>query len=410
MKIIWILAICLAVRLVGLNQSLWLDEAISVQTAKNYSYGEIINKFSPHDFHPPLYYLTLKSWITIFGDSEISVRMPSVVFTLITVYIVYLLAGTNAALLVGLNPLLVYYSQEARMYAMVTMLMTIAIWAMVKNKYWIFALFSFLSFLTFYGSIFLIVVMLLRLLIQTKYKEFLISAVGIVAAYFLIKPLLTTQMSYSKEVLVDVKNWSLVLGKANIKNLLMIPMKFTSGRISFTPKPVYYFVSGIFTFYIFLKTYKRNIYGYFFWGTLIVGSIFSIFTPMLQYFRFLYLVPILGLMIKKDRVALIGFTIFSGVYLMFPTFYREDWKSATKDLPNRIYMIGSFADPVKYYRDEVEVIDIREKVTDKEITVIPYGENIHGVDHQKILTNLGYKLSEQNNFREITTETWHLIY
>jgi len=61
MKIWWILLLCLAVRLIGLNQSLWLDEAISANVAKNYSYSEIVNKFSINDFHPPLYIFSIKN-------------------------------------------------------------------------------------------------------------------------------------------------------------------------------------------------------------------------------------------------------------------------------------------------------------------------------------------------------------
>jgi hypothetical protein len=39
-------------------------------------------------------------------------------------------------------------------------------------------------------------------------------------------------------------------------------------------------------------------------------------------------------------------------------FYREDWKSMAGDLPKSVYMIGSFADPINYYRSDIKVIDI----------------------------------------------------
>ena len=32
------------------------------------------------DFHPPLYYLVLKAWSSVFGYSEFSLRLPSVIF------------------------------------------------------------------------------------------------------------------------------------------------------------------------------------------------------------------------------------------------------------------------------------------------------------------------------------------
>ena len=72
-------------------------------------------------------------------------------------------------------------------------------------------------------------------------------------------------------------------------------------------------------------------------------------------------------------------------------------------------MIGSFGDPVKFYNPEIKVYDLRDKIYESEIIVIPYGELIHGVDHEKILTDLGYKKTEVLNFREISLEKWNLI-
>ncbi len=135
MKLGIILFLSLFLRLIGLNQSLWLDEAISANVAKNYSILEIPNNFSKSDFHPPLYYMMLSAWTDIAGESEISLRMPSVIFSMVTIYVVYLMGGVGAAALVGFNPLLVYYSQEARMYSMVTMLLILGIYFWQKRKY-----------------------------------------------------------------------------------------------------------------------------------------------------------------------------------------------------------------------------------------------------------------------------------
>lgn len=434
MKIWSIIIICLGLRLIGINQSLWLDEAISANVVKNYSYNQIIKKFSPSDFHPPGYYLMLKTWTSIFGYSEISLRMPSVIFSLITIYIVYLLAGVWPAVLTGLNPLLLYYSQEVRMYSMVTMLLTLALYFLIKKKYWWYSLMAFLSFVTFYGSVFMMVAVGLFLLYKKQYKQFLITSSGVVLAVAAMSPLLKMQMENSQEMLLTVKNWSLVLGKANLKNLLLIPIKFTSGRISFEPKIVYYLISGTFALYVFKplapwalplkKGSLKNIrlYDFIFWMTLFIGTIFSIFTPMLQYFRFLYLIPVMALIIGKNKMITAGFLIFSLIYLLNPIFYREDWKNVSKNIGDRVYMIDSFGDPVKYYRPEVMINDIRETIYEKRytgkdkrgkindereiITVIPYGEEIHGADHQQILQNQGYKLVKQNNFRGITIENW----
>ncbi len=408
MKIWQILIFCFLIRLVSLNQSLWLDEAISANVAKNYSFSEIATKFSPSDFHPPLYYLMLKSWTGVFGYSEISLRMPSVIFSLITIYIVYLLAGSKAAWLTGLNPLLIYYSQEARMYSMVTMLLIAALYFFKQKKYLWFNVLAFLSFATFYGSVFLLAALALYLLINKRFKELIISNIGLAAAILALSPLLKLQLQTSKEMLAIVTNWNLVLGKANLKNLLIIPVKFTSGRISFFPKWIYYLVSGTWTMVVLSRLFRKNFWNYLLISTLVIGTIFSIFTPMMQYFRFLYLVPVMAMAIKKSRIVTTGFLIFSLGYLLTPAMWREDWKGLSHDLGNSVYMIESFKDPVKYYRNDVLVKDIRGRIGEKIVTVIPYGEAIHGVDHQQILKEAGYQKINEKSYREVSLETWEL--
>jgi uncharacterized membrane protein len=420
-KFLLLLLFSLGLCLISLDQSLWLDEAISANVVKNYSYGEIVTKFSPSDFHPPLYYLMLKGWTTVFGYSEVSLRMPSVIFFLVTIYMVYLLAGSGAALLTGLNPLLIYYSQETRMYSMVTMLLMLAIYSFRRKKYWWFNVLSFLSFMTFYGSVFLLVALALYLLIKKKYKELILSNLGIVVAILVLSPLLRAQMQNSQEMLLEVKNWSLVLGKANLKNLLLIPIKITSVRISFYPKFGYYFIVGgwaIFVFKPFFSAFAEflplrkgrlkniNFYGYLFWMNLLIGTVFSIFTPMMQYFRFLYLVPVMTMVIRKSKVITVGFLVFSLVYLLDKNMWREDWKSLSRDVGVSVYMISSFGDPIKYYRPEVTIQDVRNNITEKEITVVPYGEVIHGVDHNKILTAAGYDKKTEVDYRGVSLETW----
>ena len=121
----FILLLGFILRLVSLNQSLWLDEAITVLAVKNHSFLQIITQYIGGDFHPPGFYLLLNLWTKIFGYSEVSARFPSVLFGVATIWIVYLLTkklfsekvGLLAAFLLAINPLHIYYSQEARMYA-----------------------------------------------------------------------------------------------------------------------------------------------------------------------------------------------------------------------------------------------------------------------------------------------------
>ncbi len=122
--------LALGLRLYRLDgQSLWYDEAFSVYLARM-DLTEITARTAA-DIQPPLYYYLLHGWIQLFGDSEFSVRSLSALFGIMSVPLAYLLAGQLfrgrlagllAALLLAISPLHVWYSQEARMYTLLTFL------------------------------------------------------------------------------------------------------------------------------------------------------------------------------------------------------------------------------------------------------------------------------------------------
>jgi uncharacterized membrane protein len=416
-------------RLIAVDQSLWLDEAVTAKVVKSFSYIEIVKNFSPGDFHPPLYYLFMKLWTNIFGYSEISLRMPSVIFSLLIGYIIYLIgkqkkAGLWAVVFFLFNPLIVYYSQEARMYMMATFFLTSALYYLVNNKnIFLLALFTILSFWTFYGSIFLIVPMLGYLLIKKQYHRFVASTIMILFAFLVTSPLLYRQFINSRIALQTVTNWSLVLGKANFKNLLLIPIKFSFGRISFYPKQLYYLLSAVWTGVVFLAVIKGGLKNkpllFLLFIPILLGFAISFFSPLLQYFRFLYLIPLMSLLIsfgiKKDRYRIIislGFVILSLTYLLNPSFHREDWKSLAKNLSNerQIYMVTSSSDPLLYYNPTLRIADLEEMdlktKNETKITVIPYTADIHGIDYEKMLLMKNFSLEKKIAFRELLVEKW----
>ena len=137
---IWlIIFISLGLRLIGVNQSMWLDEAISANVSQM-RWGEIISNFSVTDFHPPVYYLFLNLWTKFFGNGVMGMRLSSVLFSLITIWLVYRIGilvkdkklGLWAAAITGANPLLVYYSQELRMYSLTVMILMVAVYNWIK--------------------------------------------------------------------------------------------------------------------------------------------------------------------------------------------------------------------------------------------------------------------------------------
>ena len=83
---------------------------------------------------PPLYYVLAWVWTQLTGTGEFGLRSLSALAGVATVPVAYLLGaelrgrrcGIVAAALVAVNPMLIWYSQEARGYALVVLLTTLA--------------------------------------------------------------------------------------------------------------------------------------------------------------------------------------------------------------------------------------------------------------------------------------------
>ncbi len=109
------------------GQSFWADEGNSVALAQK-SVGDIVESAAA-DIHPPVYYLLLKLWGSVFGVDEKGARSLSAVLGVLVVWGLYLVGATMknrrtglmAALLAAINPFLIYYSQEARMYQLLAL-------------------------------------------------------------------------------------------------------------------------------------------------------------------------------------------------------------------------------------------------------------------------------------------------
>jgi len=123
----------LAIRL-AIPRGVWLDEAISLRQAE-LGLAELIQNLAQTDGHPPLHHVLLWVDVRLFGDGDLVVRLPSIVAGVLLVAVVYALAselfdrrtGVLAALLAVIAPILVWYSQEARGYALEALFATLAV-------------------------------------------------------------------------------------------------------------------------------------------------------------------------------------------------------------------------------------------------------------------------------------------
>lgn len=91
--------------------------------------GDVTNVLR-QNVHMPFYFYFMYYWVKAFGVSEVSLRIPSVIFGSLAVLMMFLLArelvnpftSLIATVFVALMPEQIFYSQEARMYSLLVLL------------------------------------------------------------------------------------------------------------------------------------------------------------------------------------------------------------------------------------------------------------------------------------------------
>ena len=115
------------------SKSVWLDEAIGVSYARQ-GFGQFWQTVSHGDPNMSLYYLLLRPWIGVFGESESAVRSLSAVFAALAVGAIAVLGrrlfdrwtGLVAGLFLALNAFFVHYAQTARGYTLLVLLVVLS--------------------------------------------------------------------------------------------------------------------------------------------------------------------------------------------------------------------------------------------------------------------------------------------
>jgi len=136
--VVLVIALGFGLRLSHLDaQSFWYDEAFSTGVARGTLAQILSNAF--RDVHPPLYHLILHLWLAI-GKSDFAVRLLSAILGVAGIASMYSLGrtifdgsvGLVAATIAAVAPYKVFYSQEARMYTLLFVLVSMLLLSYIR--------------------------------------------------------------------------------------------------------------------------------------------------------------------------------------------------------------------------------------------------------------------------------------
>jgi len=215
--VLWALAgltaLGLAVRFTGLGiQSYHHDEVITAARVIPGDFVHMLRQVKGSESNPPLYYVLAWGWVKAFGTGEIGLRSLSALLGAATVPVAFLIgrelasnrAGLIAAAIAAVNPMLIWYSQEARSYAALVFFGALALLFFARalrtgqgRDLALWALASALALCSHYFAVFAVAVEAAWLLLALRPRwRLVLPAIGAVVAVGLaLLPLISTQVN-----------------------------------------------------------------------------------------------------------------------------------------------------------------------------------------------------------------------
>lgn len=232
-----LIVLAAALRLATLTeQSFWYDEAFTPVHVFHSGLGATLHSVVHSENTPPLWYVLAWIDVRLLGDGALALRLPSALAGIATVPVVWAigneLAGRRAALiaaaLVAVNPLFIWYSQEARAYGLFVLLSALTLLCFVRllheptrNRALAFALSGVLALLTHYFAVFLLLPMALLLLREQASRRSALPALGAIGLVGLaLLPLISAQGGHGTQW---IGRWALS------SRLQAIPQYFLTG-------------------------------------------------------------------------------------------------------------------------------------------------------------------------------------
>jgi mannosyltransferase len=179
------------------HQGFWFDEA-NTALLVHFSPGKMLGLIPQTESTPPLYYCLVWVWARVFGYGETALRSLSALagVTLIPVAygagakLVTRRAGVIVAALAACNPLLIWYSQEARSYSLAVLLSALSLMAFAYARenpsprlLAVWTVCAGLALSTHYYALLIVVPEALWLLLEHRHRRALWWALGVLAVW-----------------------------------------------------------------------------------------------------------------------------------------------------------------------------------------------------------------------------------
>jgi uncharacterized membrane protein len=333
--------------------SLWIDETATYLFAQH-TYTEIWGfTASGGEFNPPIFFW-VEHFMLTFGDSEFVLRFIPAIIGVATIPVFFLIGrelkddvtGLISAFILTISQFHIFYSQEARAYALLLFFVSIALYfylrSLNKNKTsdWILmGLFSSLAVWTHFYAAIVIVPMFLSML--WMYREKLLNPAKTIGVFIVTTlPLIVVTIGLFAKRISSTPTYG-------VKGLdLVQSTMFTIGSFNIYME---WFIIGLICFGLYVVYMKEKAYFYAFLLFILLGFAVSIVLsysiPMLPRYL-IVLLPILFTLIaygisdlvKKHKITtcllLVVFVIFAVMALQpyYTTFSKEDWRGYGQNL------------------------------------------------------------------------------
>ena len=206
-------ALGVAIRFASLGlQSYHHDEVITAARVIPGSFVHMLREVKASESNPPLYYALAWGWAKLFGTGEVGLRSLSALFGAATVLVAFFAgrelasrrAGLVAAAIVAVNPMLIWYSQEARSYAPLVFFAAVSLVFFARalrtrdgRDLALWALASALALSSHYFAVFAVGIEAVWLLValRDRWRPVLLAVGGVVAVGVALLPLIAAQVN-----------------------------------------------------------------------------------------------------------------------------------------------------------------------------------------------------------------------